>query len=99
MPYRNNEISFIIVAIFLLFRITGALCTADSANNQDLIQLVKNMKRLCPENLVEFTCADVKAKFSKTLNCDENCGIIFDKSGGMVFASKAVKTVQVFLSF
>lgn len=53
------------------------------------------MKRLCPENLVELKGSDIKSKYPETLTYDDNTGVIFDKSGGIVFAHKAVRTIQV----
>lgn len=84
---------------YFLFRTTGVLYMADSSDNKNLTDTIKNMKRLCPENLIELKGSDIKSKYPETLMYDDNCGVVFDKSGGVLFAHKAVNTIQVRLIF
>lgn len=77
-----------------LIETTGVVCIADSADDKGLRDCVNNMKRLCPENLVVLTGKDIKSKYPSTLRYSEETGVMFDKSGGVVFAHKAVRTIQ-----
>lgn len=77
-----------------LIKTTGTVCVADSTENERFIGIIENLKRLSPEHLVELSGKDVKSKYPTTLNYDENCGFLFDKSGGVIYAHKAVRTIQ-----